>query len=140
MSFLLDTSVLSETIRRRSDANVLRWLNVTRDEDLFVSVITLSELRYGIERLPDGQRRIDMEAWLHRGIERRFARGLIPVDLRVADAWGRLRAELDRKGRPVPVVDGLLAATALVHSLTLVTRNVRDFADTGIALLDPWVS
>ena len=140
MSFLVDTNVLSETIRQRPDASVVRWLNVTPDDDIFVSVIGLSELRYGVERLPAGRRRADMEAWLERGIAGRFARGLLPVDRHVADMWGRLRADLDRKGRPVPVVDGLIAATALVHGLTLVTRNVRDFADTGVGLLDPWVS
>jgi hypothetical protein len=117
---------------------VLRWLDATRDDEMFVSVLTLAELRYGIDRMSQGRRRMQMEEWFERGVSDRFAGRLVLVDAAVADAWGRLRAARETSGRPLPVVDGLLAATARVHGLTLVTRNLRDFADTGVALLDPW--
>lgn len=135
MTFLVDTNVLSEVRKRdRADHGVRRWFAATSEDSLFLSVLVLGEIRAGIEkkrrRDPDSARHL--EAWLN-GLELTFSDRLLPVDAAVADAWGRLNAL-----RPLPVTDGLLAATALVHNLTLVTRNTDDYARTRVSLLNPF--
>jgi len=133
--FLLDTNILSELRKQdRCDARVRKWFAETVAEDLFVSVLVLGEIRQGIERvrLRDRSQAQALEKWL-RWISTEFADRLLPVDERVADQWGRLGLQ-----QPVPLLDALLAATALVHDLTLVTRNVDDVARTGVKVLNPF--
>lgn len=136
MSFLLDTNVVSEPRRRKPDATVVAWL---RDQDpdlLFISVLTLGEIALGAEargrRDPVAGR--SLSTWL-MSIRTTYEDRVLPVTGDVAETWGRLGAR-----RPLPVIDGLLAATALVNRLTLVTRNVRDFDALGVRLMDPWRS
>lgn len=136
MSYLIDTNVLSELRRREPDANVVRWLQQRPVATLHVSVLTLGELRKGIERLPEGARKRALLDWLEVELPRFFAGRVLPLDARVADRWGHLLAQV---GRPLPAVDSLLAATALTHDLVLVTRNLRDFQCPGLAVIDPWV-
>ncbi len=135
MTFLLDTNVLSEPGRRKPHAAVVDWLRQQDPEQLFVSVLTLGELAFGAEararRDPVAGRRFT--AWLGM-LRANYDERVLPVTGEIAESWGRLRAR-----RPLPVIDGLLAATASVHRLTLVTRNVRDFDDLGVRLLDPWL-
>ncbi len=135
MSFLLDTNVVSETRRRTPDPNVLAWLQRTDQKDLYISVLTIGELTKGVARRArtDPRAAASLDHWL-RGIQRMFSDQVIPVDADVAAAWGRLNAD-----SPLPVIDSLLAATAKIHGLTLVTRNVRDVARTGVSHLNPWV-
>lgn len=135
MTFLLDTNVLSEVRKRdRADLGVQHWFQATAEDALFLSVLVLGEIRQGIEqkRRRDPQAAHHLEVWLE-GLETTFGDRLLSVDAAVADAWGRLNAL-----RPLPVADGLLAATALVHGLTLVTRNTNDFARTSVSLLNPF--
>lgn len=136
MSYLIDTNVLSELRRREPDANVVRWLQQRPVATLHVSVLTLGELRKGIERLPEGARKRALLDWLEVELPRFFAGRVLPLDARVADRWGHLLAQV---GRPLPAVDSLLAATALTHDLVLVSRNLRDFQCPGLAVIDPWV-
>ena len=136
--FLLDTNVISEVIRKRPEATVLKWLDSTDEDLLLLSVLTLGEIRKGVAALRTGSRRASLEAWLDRELPARFAGRILPVDEAVADQWGILAASAAARGRPLPVVDGLLAATALHHSLILVTRNDRHLADTGVPVLNPW--
>jgi len=135
--YLLDTNVASEARkRRRANPNVLAWLDSIEDSELFLSVLVLGEIRKGVEqvRQADPRRARALERWLD-GLERTFADRLLPVSAAIADQWGRLSAI-----RPISTVDGLLAATALVHGMTLVTRNVRHVAHTGVKLLNPFES
>ena len=136
MTFLLDTNVLSEPGRRKPDAAVVNWLRQHDPEQLFVSVLTLGEIAFGAEararRDPAAGRRL--AAWLGM-LRANYADRVLPVTGEIAESWGRLRAR-----RPLPVIDGLLAATALVHRFTVVTRNVRDFEGLGVRLLDPWLN
>lgn len=135
MSFLVDTNVLSELRKGpRANARVLSWFRSVDDAALHLSVLVIGELRQGVERLRrrDPPAAAKLDRWLHELIERHADRTL-PVDAAVADRWGRLNVP-----DPIPAVDGLLAATALVHSLTLVTRNVRDVRRTGVRHLDPF--
>lgn len=135
MSYLIDTNVLSELRRRDPDANVVRWLADRPSTTLYLSVLTMGELRRGVEALPEGNRKSRLLDWLETELASYFAGRILPVDAAVADRWGRLVAQADR---PLPAIDSLLAATALAHGLTLVTRNLRDFQHPGLSVLNPW--
>jgi len=136
VSYLLDTNVLSELVRPRPDARVVRWFREVPGEALHLSVLTLGEIRSGIERLGPGARREKLRLWLETELPAWFEDRVLPVDAPVADRWGRLLAEA---GRSVPAVDGLLAATALHHELRLVTRNAEDFDFPGLEVVNPWL-
>ena len=137
--FLLDTNVLSE-FKRRGEPNphVKAWLSGANPDLLYVSVLSLGEILKGIERLPLGSRRSDLEQWLEYDLQKWFEERLLSVTPAIAKRWGVLTAQALDKGRPLTVIDGLLAATAMVHDLTLVTRNVKHFADLGLHLFNPW--
>lgn len=135
MSYLVDTNVLSELRRSNPDADVVRWLEGRPATTLYLSVLTLGELRKGIEMLPEGTRKRRLLDWLEVDLPGFFTGRLLPIDAQVADRWGHLVAQA---GRPLPAIDSLLAATALTHGLTLVTRNRRDFQHPGLVVIDPW--
>lgn len=135
MSYLIDTHVISELRRKQPDANVVAWFERCAAQSLFLSVLTLGEIRKGIERLEDAKRRQILLEWLHVELPTFFLGRILSVDAPVADRWGRLQSDA---GRPLPAIDGLLAATALQHDMTLVTRNVKDFNGLGLNLVNPW--
>lgn len=135
MSYLLDTNIISETIRRNPNKTAIAWLDQLPSEALFISALTLGEIRKGIEVLTDKRRREKLRTWLEHDLPAWFESRVLPVDLPVADRWGRLLAEV---GRPVPTIDSLLAATALHHELRLVTRNARDFDYPGLEVINPF--
>lgn len=135
MSYLLDTNVLSELRRKAPDANVLRWFTHRPAGTLHLSVLTLGEIRKGVDALPYSVRRLALTDWLEVDLPAFFNGRILPVDAATADRWGRLLAEA---GRPLPTIDSLLVATALRHGLTVVTRNVRDMQGLGAQVLSPW--
>ena len=139
MSFLLDTNVISEPMRARPNAGVLDWLARVDEDRVFLSVVTITELRYGIERLAVGKRREGLDAWLRKDLGTRFEGRVLPVDVGVADACGRLVARSESLGHPIEPRDAFIAATAEVHGLILVTRNVSDFEPTLKAVVSPWI-
>ncbi|HKI25015.1 MAG TPA: type II toxin-antitoxin system VapC family toxin [Candidatus Sulfotelmatobacter sp.] len=136
--FLLDTNCISEVVRSKPEPRVLDWMEAADESILYLSVLTLGEIRKGAAGLPQGKRRTQLESWLELDLQARFSGRILPVDPPVADRWGLLAAEAKRKGRMLSVVDGLLAATALHHNLTIVSRNVSDFANTQVPVLNPW--
>jgi len=136
--FLLDTNCISELVRRKPEARVLEWIEAADESLLYLSVLTLGEIRKGVARLPQGKRRTHLETWLELDLQTRFAGRILPIDAPVADRWGLLAAEAKRKGSVLSAIEGLLAATALQHNLTIVSRNVSDFADTHAPVLNPW--
>jgi hypothetical protein len=137
VSYLLDTNVVSELARSRPEQSVVEWISGVADEALFLSVLTLGELRKGVESLPRGGRRERLRTWLETELTGWFGDRLLAVDAAVADRWGRLVAE----AKPTPAaIDSLLAATALHHDLRFVTRNVRDFGFPGLEVVNPWKS
>ena len=136
--FLLDANVISELIKPEPDSNVLRWIGDTEETILFLSVLTFGEVRNGIERLNPGRRRGRLESWLTVDLRLRFDDRILAVNEAIAERWGALSAIAARKGKPVPVIDGLLAATALHHDLMLVTRNDADVGGTGVQTFNPW--
>jgi predicted nucleic acid-binding protein len=135
LSYLIDTNVLSELRRREPDARVVRWFAERPAGTLYLSVLTLGELRKGIDALPESPRKLALLDWLETDLPMFFAGRILAIDTNVADRWGRLVAQA---GRPLPAIDSLLAATALTHGLTLVTRNLRDFSHPDLTVLDPW--
>ncbi len=138
MNYLLDTSAVSEVIKPQPDSAVIEWMAQADEEALYLSVLTIGELEKGIAKLADGRRRTRLQAWVRRDLVARFAGRLLPVDLLVADRWGALTGESERKGLPLPVLDSLIAATCLVHGLTAVTRNRTDFERCGVECFSPW--
>ena len=136
MSYLLDTNVLSELRRKQPDEDVVAWLQARPPQALYLSVLTLGEIRKGVERLEAGTRKQALVDWLEQELPSFFLGRLLMVGPEVADRWGRLMAQASR---PLPAIDGLLAATALQHDLTLVTRNTKDFEGLlGLSVLNPW--
>lgn len=135
MSFLLDTNVVSELVRSRPDRRVVEWIQGVPDGALYLSVLTLGEIRNGIEGLPAGHRKERLTLWLERELPAWFEDRLLTVTAAIAHRWGRLVAAA---GRPVPAIDSLLAATALGHGLRLATRNEADFRFPELAIVNPW--
>jgi predicted nucleic acid-binding protein len=138
VSFLLDTNVVSELAKPQPNAGVVRWLHEADEDSLFLSVITLAEVRFGVERLPPGARRNRLDAWIREELAGRFEGRILAVDAGVAEAWGQAMATTEAQGRRMNLMDCFLAATAIVHRLTLVTRNTEDFAGFAGELLSPW--
>jgi toxin FitB len=138
VSFLLDTNVVSEWTRPQPDPGVVAWLADVDEDRVFVSVITLAELRYGVERLPAGKRRQRLDVWLDEELPLRFEGRVLLVDVEVADEWGRTISRSESAGRPMNSMDGLIAATATAHAMTLVTRNEADFKHAVKDIVNPW--
>lgn len=138
--FLVDTNVISEYTKPQPESRVTQWLDRADPESLFVSVVTLGEIRLGIEDLPAGKRRAALEEWLELGLPAWFDSHLLPFTGAIADRWGRLTIAAKKKGISITTADGLIAATAVEHDLAIVTRNVSDFAACGAALINPWAA
>jgi len=136
MSYLLDTNVLSELVRPKPNEAVLAWFANVPDESLYISVLTLGEIRKGVEGVPDAKRKETLRVWLEHTLPEWFGSRVLSVDVNVAEKWGRLQADAQR---PVPAIDSLLAATALHHELRMVTRNAKDFDYAGIEVINSWI-
>jgi toxin FitB len=138
--FLLDTNIPSELIRPRPEPRVTAWLQATGEDKLYVSVITIGEICKGFTVVPERGRRLQLERWLEEELHPWFSGRVLPVDEAVAERWGALEGERQLRGKPLNTADGLIAATALEHGLTMVTRNVKDFAGLGVEVFNPWVA
>jgi predicted nucleic acid-binding protein len=136
--FLLDTHVISELVKPRPEANVTAWIESTDESLLYLSVVTLGEIRRWIAVLPQSRRRAILEAWLDKDLRARFEDRILDIDREVADRWGLLTAAARNSGIVLPVIDGVLAATALEHNLTLVTRDPGQIPSVGVAVFNPW--
>jgi len=138
VNYLVDTCVISEVVRKRPAPEVVSWLAAQDEDRLFISVLSLGEVHKGIARLDDPRRRRTLEAWVEGDLQRRFGGRIIPVDPGIAARWGRISGAAERAGRVIPVIDGLLAATALENGLTLATRDLAHMEPAGVDLFNPW--
>jgi predicted nucleic acid-binding protein len=137
MNYLLDTNAVSEWVNPRPNPGLIGWMESADEDRVFLSVISLAELRYGVDRMAGGARRSRLEQWLHDELPLRFEGRILSVDDTVAEAWGKTVARCETLGRPVGAMDAFLSAIADVHRLTLVTRNVSDFPTLKL-VLNPW--
>ena len=140
MKYLLDTNVVSTLISRRPEPRVVEWLDRADPASVYLSVITIGELRKGIEKLPASARKEALHAWLADDLLIRFQGNVLVLDVDVMLRWGVLTGQLERAGRPLPAMDSLIAALALHHSCHLVTHNAADFLDTSVHVINPWLT
>lgn len=138
MKLLLDTNVLSEVTKPRPESRVLAWLDEIDEDRSFISVVSFAEIRRDVALMDSGRRRDALADWLTNDLPQRFEHRVLAVDEAVAFAWGELMGDAKRRGRGMSSMDGLIAATAMAHGLTLATRNIKDFTGCGIELIDPW--
>jgi toxin FitB len=138
MTFLLDTCVISELVARQPNLHVVQWVDSIDEDKLFLSAITVGEIKRGIEKLAGSSRKSALAQWLEGDLLIRFTDRILPIDTAVMLVWGQLTADLEKQGRRMPAIDSLIAATCLQARLDLVTRNEKDFAHSGVAVVNPW--
>lgn len=138
MNYLLDTCLLSELFKAQPCQGVTNWINTTDEDRLFVSVLTFGEIQKGITKLSDEARKALIQTWLDQQLRQRFSDRTLPIDLNIMLEWGLLCGASETKGTSLPVIDSLIAATAICHNLTVVTRNIKDFSRFPIKTLNPW--
>ena len=137
MNFLLDTNVISEPKQKRPSKRVLEWLDAQDESKLYLSVLTLGEIKKGITRLESGKKKATLEKWLEQ-LRSRFSRRILPITEKTFLAWGKMYGEFERKGIVRPAFDSLLEATALEHDMIFLTRNVKNFHSSPVTILNPW--
>ncbi|MGC9334248.1 MAG: type II toxin-antitoxin system VapC family toxin [Anaerolineae bacterium] len=138
MTYLLDTCVISELVTKQPNLRVVQWVDSIDEDKLFLSAITVGEIKRGIEKLADSSRKSTLAEWLEGDLLIRFTDRILPIDIPVMLVWGQLTADLEKQGRPMPAIASLIAATCLQARLDLVTRNERDFVHSGVAVVNPW--
>ena len=138
MKYLLDTCAISELVKKKPSKKVLQWIQGCDEDAIYLSVLTIGEIQKGIAKLADSKRKAKIQQWLDHDLHNRFAGRIIPITEEVATTWGLIMAETEAKGTPLPSIDSLIAATAIAHNLTVITRNTEDMAGTGVRVLNPW--
>jgi tRNA(fMet)-specific endonuclease VapC len=138
MNYILDTNVISELIAKQPNQQVLAWLDALDPGAVYLTVITIGELRKGIEKLPAAQRKTALQMWLTTDLLLRFQGKILTITTEVMLVWGELTSRLETTGKPLPAIDSLIAAIALQGNYYLVTRNERDFQNTGVKIINPW--
>jgi len=136
--FLLDTNCISEVVRLHPEPRVLAWMEATDESLLYLSVLTLGEIRKGLAALPASTRRTRLETWLEAELRVRFWGRILSINSEVADRWGWLAAGAKRQGKSLSAIDGLIAATAVHHNLTVASRNTSDFSNVPVSVVNPW--
>ena len=138
MKYLLDTCVISELVARQPQPSVVEFVDTLDPDEVYLSVITIGEITKGIEKLPKSKRKQELLTWLREDLLIRFDGKMLALDAEILVEWGKLTARLESSGRTIPAIDSLIAATVLAQQATLVTRNVADFAGTGVEIINPW--
>lgn len=139
MKYLLDTCVISELIKPKPDKNVISWITNQKEQSLYVSVLTFGEIQKGIEKCADEKRKQRLNLWVKNDLKKRFNHRILPISLTVANCWGKIQAQTEQKGKPMPSIDGLIAITGLVNDCVVVTRNISYMENSTVELLNPWL-
>jgi len=138
LNYLLDTCVISELIKPRPIKRVVEWVGSVNENLFFLSVLTLGEIHKGINKLPASKRRSALQEWVSNDLCQRFEERIIPISMKVAGIWGEIQGKAEKNGNKIPIIDSLIAATAIANELTVVTRNVGDMEKTGVPIYNPW--
>jgi predicted nucleic acid-binding protein len=138
VNYLLDTCVISELVKPAADEKVTSWMSNGFEETIHLSVITIGEIQKGITKLPASAKKHQLQRWLDNDLIERFENRVVPIDQKVARMWGKILAQAEKKGRQLPAIDGLIAATGLAYDMTVVTRNVSDMQVDGLSVFNPW--
>lgn len=138
MNYLLDTCIVSELIKDDPEIKVANWVSEAPETSLYLSVLTLAELHKGIEKLPESKRKDKLHKWVNSDLRERFKNRILDFDLKSATKWGEIQGQAEIVGRPMPLIDGLIAATGISNDLIVVTRNVKDMEQSGVTIFNPW--
>lgn len=138
MSYLIDTCCISELVKKKPNPNVVSWFAGRDEFSMYLSVITFGELRKGIEKLPDSKKKKELNRWLKEDLNQRFKNRVLSINMEEVNKWGSILATAEKNGKPLPAIDSLIAATAQVHDLSIVTRNTQDMEGSGVEVINPW--
>ncbi|MBF0236707.1 MAG: type II toxin-antitoxin system VapC family toxin [SAR324 cluster bacterium] len=138
MKYLLDTCVISELVKRKPNDKVIQWIENQQEEALYLSVISIGEIQKGISKLPESDRKQKLQVWLKEELSLRFEKRIMNIDIQVAKTWGEIQSKAEQKGKSLPAIDSLIAATGLAYQLTVITRNIEDMVESGVNLYNPW--
>ena len=139
MSYLIDTCVISELVKKKPNKKVVEWVKNSNENSLFISVLTIGEIQKGITKLPDSKRKEALKHWLDNDLQQRFHHRVLKITLEISILWGTIQGNSEKIGKVITPIDGLIAASGIVNRLTVVTRNVKDMEDCGVDLLNLWV-
>lgn len=139
MSYLIDTCCISELVKKKPNPNVVKWFADQDEFAMFLSVITFGELKKGIEKLPDSKKKKELNRWVKEDLKQRFKNRVLNITIEQMNKWGEILAAVEKGGKPLPAIDSLIAATALTHDLSVVTRNTKDMEGSGVEVINPWV-
>ena len=138
MSYLIDTFCISELVKKKPNPNVVKWFSDHDELSMFLSVITFGELRKGIEKLPDSSKKKELNRWVKEDLKHRFKNRILSINLEEVNKWGEILAIAEKSGNPLPAIDSLIAATAQVHDLSVVTRNTQYLEGSEVEVINPW--
>jgi predicted nucleic acid-binding protein len=138
MSYLIDTCCISELVKKKPNPKVVKWFTDQDELSMFVSVITFGELRKGIEKLTDSKKKKELNRWVKEDLHLRFKNRVLNITMEEVNRWGKILASAEQNGKPLPAIDSLIAATALVHDLSVVTRNTQHMEGSGVEVINPW--
>lgn len=139
MKYLLDTCLISELTKTAPNKKVVDWVLRENEKDLYISVLTFGELNKGIEKLAESQKKEALRAWVKNELSHRFHDRIIGIDIHISVIWGKIQCDAEKKGRPMPVIDSLIAATGIAHDFIVVARNTSDMEQSGAKLFNPWL-
>lgn len=140
MKYLLDTCVISELIRPKRSEKVVAWIKSRREDHLYISALTIGEIHKGISKLPESKKKKSLQAWVENDLKKRFAGRILEITEETAALWGEIQGKAEKDGKRMPVIDSLIAATAVKNNLTVVSRNVKDMENSGCKIINPWDS
>ena len=138
MNYILDTCVISELVKPLPNENVLEWIEKQSEDNLYLSVITIGEIQKGISKLPESNKKTNLQTWLDNDLKIRFESRILPIDEKIAKEWGKIQGISEKTGNKIPVIDSMIAATGLFHKMTIVTRNIDDMQISGLEIFNPW--
>jgi toxin FitB len=139
MNYLLDTCLISELSKVKPNEKVVDWVLSENETSFYVSVLTFGELHKGVQKLPESKKKEELQVWIEDELKNRFQNRIIGIDMRVSILWGKIQCFAEKKRKPMPAIDALIAATGIAYELTVVTRNVTDMEQSGVKLLNPWL-